>query len=146
MIDNMSTKIKIVFGVIVAIWTLSYLIHLYERKDKFKVENIDFRIANSIKIADRGMLGTSFVVINKREDINIFSKIIQNSNAISEDGLNLRDSYGFCDIIFYFKDKKSMEVSLINTRLTGGIITSGDYFYRNDKLLDYITTILKNGR
>ncbi|SHM24423.1 hypothetical protein [Mucilaginibacter sp. OK098] len=140
----MNIKIKIVLGVIVAIWTLSYLMHLYATKDKFKIENIEFKKINSIRVVDRGMEGTNIVVINKKDSIYVFNKIIHDSKTINENGLNLRDSYGLCDIIIYFKDKKSMEIGLINTRLTGGIIRSGDYIYRNDKLLDYIITILKN--
>lgn len=139
----MKIKIVIILFVVVAIWGLSFLIHLYELKGNFKLENIDFKMISSITISNRGMKGINYVSINKKDSIDFFDRILAGSVPVNKDDLNLRDNDGLCEIEINFKDKKSMEIDLTDTHTNSGIITSGDYFYRNDKLLNYIIVILK---
>ena len=139
----MKIKIIFVFSGIVAIWVLSFLIHLYERKDSFKIENINIKNIDSIKIFDRGIVGENSFFIRNKDSINGLVKIISNSKGIDEEKLNLKDSNGVCDLMIYSENRKPTELNLTATNETGGIVNSGDYYYRNDELLHYVRTIFK---
>jgi hypothetical protein len=139
----MKIKIIFVFSGIVAIWVLSFLIHLYERKDSFKIEDINIKNIDSIKIFDRGIVGENSFFIRNKDSINGLVKIISNSKGIDEEKLNLEDSNGVCDLMIYSENRKPTELNLTATNETGGIVNSGDYYYRNDELLHYVRTIFK---
>jgi len=143
----MPSKFKLVFVFvgIAFIWTLSFVIHLFEKRDKYKLGNITSKNVKLITVFDRGLKGNRTIIIDDSDSIHVFNAKMQRSQLVDQDSLNLKDNKGLCDIEFKYKDGRSQTIDLTNyTSLSKGIIQSGDYFYRNDALLNYVMSKLKN--
>ena len=138
-------KFIIVFIGIIVIWSASYIIHLYETQDSFKVENIPYAQIDTIRILDRGLSGTSSIVIDNSDSIIKVNKMLLNSKVISSDNINVRANKGECFIVIHTRNNRSsIKLDLINTSFSGGIIRSGDYYYQSTPLLNYVMNKLND--
>jgi len=143
----MPSKFKLVFILvgIAFIWALSFVIHLSEKQDKHKIENIISKNVKLITIFDRGLKGNQTIIIDSPDSINVFDMMIQRSKLVDQGSLNLRDNKGLCDIEFKYKDGRVQTIDLTDyTSFSKGIIMSGDYTYRNDDLLNYVMSKLSH--
>jgi hypothetical protein len=132
------TKAIIVFVGIIVILSGSFIIHLYETQDSFKVENIPYTQIDTIEISDRGLLGNSSIIITNKDSILIMNKILIDSKIVSFDNINVKSNKGESDITIHIKNSEPIKLYLINTSFSGGILSSGDYYYQNTPLLNFV--------
>lgn len=138
-----SNNLKIVFIGILAIWLLSYLIHVFESGASFKLTNIKPNDIKAILVEDRGIKGNEVIRIANRDSITQVLALIKTSRLVDWDSINVKANKGLCTIILKHSANTNSTLELINTSFSGAIIESGDYCYRNDSLLHYIQKILK---
>jgi hypothetical protein len=142
-------KLIIVFSVMVFIGLFSYGIHLFETKDSFKIEYIASLGVDSIKIIDRGLTGMGEITIENQDTINKIKMLLFLSKPVPFDVINFHSNKGSLDLLFNSKGKKIAVVSisktpLMNSSVLHGILSSGDYHYQNDSLLNLLTARLQN--
>lgn len=133
------TKLIVIFIGMITIWVASYFIHLYETSDSFKVENIPYAQIDTVKISE----GTgNTIIIDNKDSILTVKNILMRSRMIDERDLNLRANTRLFQIVVHFKDNKSIDLDLLKTLYSGGILRSGDYYYQNTPLLNYVVNML----
>jgi hypothetical protein len=137
------TKLIIVFTIMTIIGLGSFRIHLYERQDSFRVENFPYSQVNAVKIFGSGISRATPVIISNKSDILEISQILLDSKEVDFDNINVKSSKDTYEIRFYIRNRKnSIMIYYFNTSFSGGIIQSGDYYYKNDRLLSFITNKL----
>jgi len=134
----------LVFSGIILIWLFSFVMHLYETQDKFKIENISYDKIKFIEIDNRGIIGDKEIVIRNKNSIDKTSRILKNSKEVKWENLNLKANMGLCELYLHRTDGSVMELILYNLPPSGGIVSSGDYYYKNDELLNFAIGILKS--
>lgn len=136
------TRTIVVFAGIIAIWILSYALNLYGKKDSFRIESIVNKPIDEIKIYDHGLVGTRTVTVRDQQRLSNLIPALSKSTIFTAD-INFKDNHGLCDIIIYMKNGETMQMDLINTTSSGGILRSGGYIYRNDELLKMIMNMFR---
>ncbi len=131
------TKVIIVFVSIIIIWSASYIIHLYETQDSFKVENIAYKRIDTVEIFNGGLKGDMLIISNidsilKMNSILLRSKISDGENA------RIRSTTKSFAIILHFLNNKPITLYLYRTYYCGDIVRSGDYYYHNTPLLNLV--------
>ena len=137
------TKLVIVIIGIIVIWSASYIIHLYETQDSFKVENIPYRKIDTIEISNREIQGDSSIIIADRDSIAKVGKMLIGSKIVSFDNINTKANKGEYFIFLHIKNSKTVKWYLTNTSYSGGILRSGDYFYQNTPFLNFVISKLR---
>jgi len=139
------TKIKliIVFGTMILIWALSFAIHLYETLGSFRVDNLPYRDVLFIEVNDRGIVGEESIILKNKDSNNHIRNLILSSKPVNSEDINLRANQDQCYIILHYKNHKPSTLALTKSSFSGGILQSGDYFYKNDKFLNLIVSQLK---
>jgi hypothetical protein len=135
----MITKTKLIVGfiIMISIWAASYIIHLYETKDSFKIENISHGQIDTIKISE-GIEKT--VIISNQDSILRFMNILLQSKMAEDREVKLRATRSF-EITIHFKNNKSTDLDLLKTVYSGDILRSGDYYYQSSPLLNFIVNM-----
>lgn len=109
----------------------------------YDVRQFDFDKVSTIEIEDRGLLGNGIIEKRDRATVQFLSCLIKNSYRVDLLKTNLRANLGLCEMHIKFRDNKTKTILLTNTSYSDGIIQSGQYYYRNDSLLNVILKMLK---
>lgn len=134
------------FGLAFCIIIIGLLLYsLYSRwLDPFlDVNNINSKDITSIKIYDRGIFGNDSVVVDNKDELRLISRLIISSNKVEHSTLNIRASHGLCELELWMKNNDKFTIVLIKTSFSGGILNSGNFYYRNDSLLSVVSEKLK---
>jgi|GEM_PF-6181068 len=136
-------KMALVGFAVIIVWFLSYIIHLIELKPSLDITKIHYGEVSLIKIYDRGILGNDSVLISDGEKLKLLSKLIVSSSKVKYKDINIKSNQGLCEVELRLKTMKSINLVITKTSSSGGILNSGDYYYRNDSLLKVIVRYLK---
>jgi hypothetical protein len=134
----------LVFGVIIGVWLISYILHHRMLKPSLDINSINLENVRSIKIDDRGILGNKSIEVSNAKRVKCLSKLIIASSKVNYDEINFKDNQGLCEIELQLKNKENLILVMTKTNLTGGILRSGDFCYRNDSLLNIISETLRS--
>jgi len=96
------------------------------------------------EVSDRGIFGNKKLRITDPDSIAYMSKKILKSTKVNFSSINFKSSMGHCTIEIIYSDGKKDNLELSNTSEPGGILSSGDYYYRNDDFLREIMLQLKS--
>lgn len=138
------TKIILVFSALIVVWLLSYAIHLIELRPSLDLTKLYSEDITSIKINDRGILGNNSVLITDVERLKILSRLIVSSSEVDYDDINIKSNHGLCEVELHLKNKQNISFIITKTSFSGGILNSGDYYYRNDSLLVMIIESIRH--
>lgn len=136
----------IVFTGIIFIWSFSFIIHFFETRKKFRIENLSYKEIKFIEIDDRGIIGGKKKQIYNKDTLQKIAVLLKNSKEVKLGDINIKSSNGLCELNIYFNNYTTNTIDLYNTSFSGGIVASGDYYYRNDMLLGFIFIVLKTNR
>ncbi|TKC04528.1 hypothetical protein FA048_19500 [Pedobacter polaris] len=137
------SKIVLVLIIVLVVLAFSLIIHLLESRSSLDIHNLDPKKVKSIKVYDRGLVGSdSLIFIDKENVLNIAETIVR-SPRVKYSDISFRESNGLCEIELNIEENNSITITMSNTTKTGGILSSGDHCYRNDRLLMIILTKLR---
>lgn len=128
---------------VLVIILLAFVYHLTGYSANYDLMNIRRSEINAISLDDRGILGNHSIQITKHSEVNHLFELFKASKRIEYSDVNLRNSNGLCDIELKLKNNKSFNMTITNAVEDGGIINSGNFYYRNDSLLVLIKDFLK---
>jgi hydrogenase maturation factor HypF (carbamoyltransferase family) len=136
---------KLIVFVVIAIVILSvtFILHLFETQDSFKIENVVYKKGLFIEIKNRGITPNTSLVVKNTYFVNKIIKFIKTSQPVKQDDISVKAHIGLYEIIFHYANDKDLMFILTDTTFSGGIIQSRGFFYRNDRLLKYIIDVLK---
>lgn len=137
------SKFSLVFSVIIGVGLLSYAFNCRRLYPFLDVNNLRSEDITSIRIHDRGIFGNDSVVVGKGEKLRLISYLIISSNKVEFDSINSKANQGLCELELLMKNDESLTIEIIKTSFSGGILNSGNYYYRNDSLLSVISKSLK---
>jgi hypothetical protein len=95
-----------------------------------------------IKIYDRGIFGNDSVIVDDAEKLRLISNLIISSKKVEFDSINTKANQGLCELKLWMKNDESFNMEVLKTSFSGGIISSGRYYYHNDSLLNVISKTL----
>lgn len=106
------------------------------------VNNLSSENIRLIKIYDRGITGNDSVIVDDAEKLRLISNLIISSKKVEFDSINTKANKGLCELKLWMKNDESFNMEVIKTSFSGGILSSGRYYYHNDSLLSVISKTL----
>jgi hypothetical protein len=137
------SNFNVAFIVIMGVGLLFYVLRCSELDPPADVNNLRSEDIASIKIYDRGIFGNDSVIIGNSEKLRMLSNLIISSHKVEFDSINTKANQGLCEIELGMRNNEHLTLVIIKTSFSGGVLSSDDYYYRNDSLLNVITRSLK---
>ena len=135
-------KAVLVFLAIGLTWLLSYGIQLSETRDRFKIEKLDYEKVKMIKVTDRVLVPEKNLVFKNKDSIRYIVKMLKESKPVNFDSINFHSTMELFEVVLRTKDETInvtlSRTSFMHSSALHGIISSGDYEYQNDLLLDLL--------
>ncbi len=139
---NRKSRLIFPFIVIIAVGILSYVLHRRELNPSLDLNNLRSSDITYIKIYDRGILGNDSLYIKDKDKLTVLSNLIISSTKIDFDSINTKANQGLCMITLKLRTEETRTFEMVNTSFSGGILSSGHYYYRNDSLLNVLSGML----
>lgn len=132
------SKLKLVFMSILGIGAILFSCSCLKRNSFDDVNRLRSKDVVAITLYDRGIVGSDTLAVNNLDTLNLISRLIISSQKVDFDSLNTKANQGLCELRLLLKNSKSLTVEIIKTSFSGGVLSSGGYYYRNDSLLNLI--------
>jgi len=138
-------KRRVILGAVILLSSLLYYFAFRAGSAReLDIVNFPWNKVSALEVFDRGILGNKKLKITDPDSIAYLSKMILKSTQISFNNINIKASLGLCMIDVIYNDGNKNHLELIKTSFSGGVLSSGDHYYRNDGFLNEITLQLKS--
>ncbi|WP_158800299.1 hypothetical protein [Pedobacter sp. L105] len=125
-------------------FSLYYFVFRAGSARELDIINFPWDRVSAFEVSDRGIFGNKKLRITDPDSILYIRKMILKSTKVSFNSINFKSSMGHCTVEIIYNDGKKDNLELSNTSEPGGILSSGDYYYRNDDFLKEIIWQLKS--
>ena len=136
-------RMTIVYIAMGAIVMITIIGKLFKGKESFTLEEVLANKITTSDVQDRSLVGNHQYTIRNADSVAIFLDIIKMSKPVEFSSLNIKIGAQTCLIILKDASGKEFSTVLTDESKDKGILRSGEYFYRNDDLLNVIETKLK---
>lgn len=138
-------KRRILVGTAILLgFSLYYFVFRAGSARELDIVNFPWNKVSVFEVSDRGILGNKKLRITDPDSIAYMRKMILKSTKVSYRNINVKASRGLCTIEVIYNDGNKSHLELIRTSFSGGILSSGDYYYCNDDFLKEIILQLKS--